>query len=140
MLALTGFAPMLHACVACGREPSPERLALFDVARGGIVCRACGGGMERMPARVRALLQAALEGASLQDATAGVSRPDPQPLAAELAAVQHAGLLQADAGSLPAVPRSARPAALPDASVREADRLLSLFIAHVLQREHKLHR
>lgn len=98
ILALCGYAPMLWACVSCGREVPPARTALFDVARGGIVCRACGGGMERMPAPLRLAIMSAFEGAAL-DA-----------LCDELS----------------------------DAQLREAERLLSLFIAQLLQREHKL--
>ena len=97
MLAQTGFAPMLTACVSCGREPHAGQATLLSVARGGIVCRACGGGPERLAGRLRQALQAALEGAPL--------------------------------GSL---------ASMPDAEVREAERLLSLFVAQLLQREHRL--
>jgi len=43
-LALLGFAPTLDRCVRCGKVPAPGRSAFFDAARGGIVCRACGGG------------------------------------------------------------------------------------------------
>jgi len=43
-LALLGFAPTLDRCVQCGKMPEPGRSASFDAARGGIVCRACGGG------------------------------------------------------------------------------------------------
>jgi len=43
-LAVLGFAPTLDRCVHCGKTPAPGRSASFDAARGGIVCRACGGG------------------------------------------------------------------------------------------------
>lgn len=43
-LATLGFAPTLDRCVLCGKTPAPGRSASFDAARGGIVCRACGGG------------------------------------------------------------------------------------------------
>ena len=43
-LALLGFTPTLDRCVRCGKVPAPGRSASFDAARGGIVCRACGGG------------------------------------------------------------------------------------------------
>ena len=62
VLALTGFAPHLGGCVGCGKEPGAGQAALFDPARGGIVCRACGGGPERMSGKVRGLLTCALEG------------------------------------------------------------------------------
>ena len=44
VLALLGFAPTLDRCVHCGKMPAQGRSASFDGARGGIVCRACGGG------------------------------------------------------------------------------------------------
>jgi DNA repair protein RecO (recombination protein O) len=44
VLTTLGFAPTLDRCVACGKMPGAGRAASFDAARGGIVCRACGGG------------------------------------------------------------------------------------------------
>ena len=44
VLALLGFAPTLDRCVNCGKGPPAGRSASFDAGRGGIVCRACGGG------------------------------------------------------------------------------------------------
>ncbi len=44
VLAELGFAPTLDRCVHCGKVPAPGRSASFDAGRGGIVCRACGGG------------------------------------------------------------------------------------------------
>ncbi len=44
VLALLGFAPTLDRCVLCGKSPPAGRSASFDAGRGGIVCRACGGG------------------------------------------------------------------------------------------------
>lgn len=43
-LSILGFAPTLDRCVLCGKTPAASRSASFDAARGGIVCRACGGG------------------------------------------------------------------------------------------------
>jgi len=43
-LVVLGFAPTLDRCVRCGKVPTQGRSASFDAARGGIVCRACGGG------------------------------------------------------------------------------------------------
>lgn len=43
-LALLGFAPTLDRCVRCSKTPARGRSASFDATRGGIVCRACGGG------------------------------------------------------------------------------------------------
>lgn len=44
VLNLLGFSPTLDRCVACTKIPSVGRSASFDARRGGIVCRACGGG------------------------------------------------------------------------------------------------
>jgi DNA repair protein RecO (recombination protein O) len=44
VLGLLGFAPTLDRCVHCGKSVPSGRSASFDAARGGIVCRACGGG------------------------------------------------------------------------------------------------
>jgi DNA repair protein RecO (recombination protein O) len=44
VLGMLGFAPTLDRCVACGKMPGPGKAASFDASRGGIVCRACGGG------------------------------------------------------------------------------------------------
>jgi DNA repair protein RecO (recombination protein O) len=43
MLGALGYALDLEQCVVCGR-PCPEaKVACVDPARGGLVCRACGG-------------------------------------------------------------------------------------------------
>jgi len=44
VLNVLGFSPTLDRCVGCGKVPAPGRAASFDASRGGIVCRACGGG------------------------------------------------------------------------------------------------
>ena len=44
VLTTLGFAPTLDRCVDCGKMPGAGRAASFDAVRGGIVCRACGGG------------------------------------------------------------------------------------------------
>lgn len=44
VLTILGFAPTLDRCVGCGKTPAQGRAASFDASRGGIVCRACGGG------------------------------------------------------------------------------------------------
>lgn len=60
VLSIVGFAPRLQTCVGCGRAPEPSQAALFDAGRGGIVCRACGGGALRLAGRTRAFLEEAL--------------------------------------------------------------------------------
>lgn len=44
VLTTLGFAPTLDRCVSCAKVPEAGRAASFDATRGGIVCRACGGG------------------------------------------------------------------------------------------------
>ncbi|MFO0692301.1 MAG: DNA repair protein RecO [Polyangiales bacterium] len=44
VLCCLGLAPELGACVECGKSVPAGRPALFDPRRGGLVCRACGGG------------------------------------------------------------------------------------------------
>ena len=41
LLALTGYAPMLNACVACQTPDLPKGTAAFSSALGGVLCRAC---------------------------------------------------------------------------------------------------
>jgi DNA repair protein RecO (recombination protein O) len=43
LLAPLGLAPSLARCVACDAAAPAGRSAFFDPARGGIVCRRCGG-------------------------------------------------------------------------------------------------
>ncbi len=60
-LAIVGLAPRVDGCVGCDRRPSAEQPALFDVERGGIVCRACGGGPVLLSAASRAVASRVLE-------------------------------------------------------------------------------
>lgn len=43
MLAAVGYAIELERCVVCGRKCPTARAACVDPARGGLVCRSCGG-------------------------------------------------------------------------------------------------
>jgi DNA repair protein RecO (recombination protein O) len=43
MLAAVGYALELEQCAVCGRSCPPGKAACVDPARGGLVCRACGG-------------------------------------------------------------------------------------------------
>lgn len=62
-LAVAGLPPRLDACVGCGLAPEAHQSALFDPARGGIVCRACGGGPLKLSARARQWMITASTGA-----------------------------------------------------------------------------
>jgi DNA repair protein RecO (recombination protein O) len=62
LLAGVGWGLELAQCVKCGR-PCPETSsAQLDPARGGIVCRSCGGARLLLPAAVRRACLAALAG------------------------------------------------------------------------------
>jgi DNA repair protein RecO (recombination protein O) len=43
MLTALGYALDLEQCVVCGRPCPPTKVACVDPARGGLVCRSCGG-------------------------------------------------------------------------------------------------
>jgi DNA repair protein RecO (recombination protein O) len=58
-LTVVGLPPRLDVCVGCGLAPEPHQSALFDPARGGIVCRACGGGPLKLSARARRWMRTA---------------------------------------------------------------------------------
>lgn len=52
-LAEFGWALELTHCVACRRPCRPQQSALVDAARGGLICRACGGAALRLPGGTR---------------------------------------------------------------------------------------
>jgi len=55
LLSSVGYALELERCVQCGR-PCPEGAPAFvDAARGGLVCRRCGGHGKRVDGRLRAI-------------------------------------------------------------------------------------
>jgi DNA repair protein RecO (recombination protein O) len=43
MLSAVGYGLDFERCVSCGRECPDDRAACVDPARGGLVCRTCGG-------------------------------------------------------------------------------------------------
>ena len=58
MLGAVGYALDLERCVACGRECPAAKAACVDPARGGLVCRACGGATAVLLPQVRAAARA----------------------------------------------------------------------------------
>ena len=62
LLAVFGWALELERCVRCGKPCPSARPASLDPARGGLVCRECGGGRLRVDAELRARLNAAAQG------------------------------------------------------------------------------
>ncbi len=69
MLAAVGYALEFGQCVVCGRVCPEGRAAFIDPARGGLVCRACGGSHSVLTAEVRAAARALSAGgpAALDD-------------------------------------------------------------------------
>jgi DNA repair protein RecO (recombination protein O) len=64
MLTAFGWGLQLAACVSCGR-PCPEgRPALLSPDRGGIVCRACGGGPLKVTAHLLSQMRLASDGSA----------------------------------------------------------------------------
>lgn len=55
-LALVGLTPNLDQCGRCGRAAPEAKAALFEPARGAIVCRACGGGPIKLTGSLRRVL------------------------------------------------------------------------------------
>ena len=69
MLAAVGYALEWDQCLVCGR-PCPEgRPAYVDPARGGIICRSCGGAHTVVDADLRAAASALSRGARGESAS-----------------------------------------------------------------------
>jgi DNA repair protein RecO (recombination protein O) len=62
MLGAVGYALDLHRCVVCGRDCPEGKAACIDPARGGLVCRACGGAATVLLPDVRRAATALVEG------------------------------------------------------------------------------
>jgi DNA repair protein RecO (recombination protein O) len=61
LLAPIGLAPRLDRCLSCDAPAPPRKAAFFDVRRGGIVCRSCGGADRTLAGEPRARMLAALQ-------------------------------------------------------------------------------
>jgi DNA repair protein RecO (recombination protein O) len=62
LLAAIGYALDLARCVVCGRECPEGKPACIDPARGGLVCRPCGGAATVLSPDVRRAARAILKG------------------------------------------------------------------------------
>jgi DNA repair protein RecO (recombination protein O) len=62
LLAAAGYSLDLERCVACGRPCPDDKMACIDPARGGLVCRACGGASTVVLPAVRGAARALAEG------------------------------------------------------------------------------
>jgi DNA repair protein RecO (recombination protein O) len=89
LLTELGWGIDFERCVRCGRHALPAQSASVDAARGGLVCRGCGGARLRLSAGARQRLGGAAAGAT------GLLTPDDAPDALELveaALGAHAGI------------------------------------------------
>jgi DNA repair protein RecO (recombination protein O) len=96
LLAAAGYSLDLEHCVACGRSCPPEKVACVDPARGGLVCRACGGASTVVLPAVRDA------GRSLAEGRVGeVGEPEAATLLdlVDRAMAAHAGFDRGQAGS-----------------------------------------
>ncbi|MBN1607519.1 MAG: DNA repair protein RecO C-terminal domain-containing protein, partial [Polyangiaceae bacterium] len=62
LLVALGWGIDLERCVRCGRDCEPGRRAMIDSARGGLVCRRCGGASVLLAPDLRARLVRATAG------------------------------------------------------------------------------
>jgi DNA repair protein RecO (recombination protein O) len=53
LLSAFGWGIDFERCVRCGRQASPEQSGSVDAARGGLICRSCGGARLRVSASAR---------------------------------------------------------------------------------------
>ncbi len=63
MLGAVGYGLEFDRCVACGRECPEGKMACVDPARGGLVCRSCGGAATVLLPTTRELARALIQGA-----------------------------------------------------------------------------
>jgi DNA repair protein RecO (recombination protein O) len=73
LLAAFGWGIDFERCVSCGKLAAPGQAAAVDAARGGLVCRNCGGARQRISGAERAALTAAASGKGLDDASAALA-------------------------------------------------------------------
>jgi DNA repair protein RecO (recombination protein O) len=78
LLVACGWGLELAQCVVCARECAEGRAAYVDASRGGLVCRACGGGRTRLSGAQRRQFGRAAAGQS------GAIEPGDAPLALDL--------------------------------------------------------
>jgi len=72
LLALTGYAPSLAVCAACGADVPPKGTAPFSSLLGGVVCSACRGRDPKaigVPSGALAVLERLASGAVSRTAT-----------------------------------------------------------------------
>jgi DNA repair protein RecO (recombination protein O) len=62
LLSAFGWGIDFERCIRCGKPCEPERPALLDPARGGLICRSCGGARLRLEGALRGRLARAAKG------------------------------------------------------------------------------
>ena len=73
LLAAFGWGIDFQRCVSCGKEPAEGQAGAVDAARGGLICRSCGGARKRLSGSERVALSGAAEGGELQDEHAALA-------------------------------------------------------------------
>jgi len=64
LLSAFGWGIDFERCVRCGRQALPQQSASVDAARGGLICRSCGGARLRISAAAREHMAQAAAGAT----------------------------------------------------------------------------
>ncbi|CAN5354637.1 DNA repair protein RecO [soil metagenome] len=70
LLGEAGYGLELDRCVRCGKPCPDDRPGVFDTTRGGLVCRACGGGRLLLPPAARIAARTLARGGALPDEVA----------------------------------------------------------------------
>jgi DNA repair protein RecO (recombination protein O) len=73
LLSAFGWGIDFERCVSCGKLATAGQAAAVDAARGGLVCRDCGGARRRLSGAQRSALIAAAAGGSLDDEIAALA-------------------------------------------------------------------
>jgi len=73
LLSAFGWGIDFERCVSCGKEPAEGQAAAVDAARGGLVCRECGGARRRLSGSERLALLGAVTGGTLDDESAALA-------------------------------------------------------------------
>ena len=73
LLSAFGWGIDFERCVSCGKAPLPGQAGAVDAARGGLVCRNCGGARRRLSGSERVALSRAATGGELDDESAALA-------------------------------------------------------------------
>jgi DNA repair protein RecO (recombination protein O) len=73
LLSAFGWGIDFERCVSCGKLAAEAQAAALDAARGGLVCRNCGGARRRLSGSERKALSGAAAGGSLDDEIAALA-------------------------------------------------------------------